>query len=76
MAKCVQCGYCCRVGACAYGQWDYVRKQCSSLTDDNLCEIYDMVKHDEGSPAMGWGCSSTLCNTDREEKIRAMGKVA
>lgn len=68
-SKCVQCGYCCTIGCCSYGIWDAKKNQCQFLTDNNLCAIYDKVKNDEFSPAMGAGCSSSLFNTRREAKV-------
>ena len=72
--QCVQCGYCCTVSICAYGTWDKEHKKCKMLSKDNLCKIYALVEHDKFSPAMGYGCSSTLFNTVRNEKIRLMNK--
>jgi hypothetical protein len=60
---------------CPYGEWDEVKSQCAFLTENNACKIYNRIKHDQVSPAMGAGCVSTLGNTVREEKIKAMGKV-
>ena len=78
MADCVQCGHCCRVGICIYGLWDPKKKQCSYLTDDNLCGKYNTMKKLRGarlSPAFGTGCSSSLGNTHRQKAIaKAYGK--
>ena len=73
--QCVQCGYCCRVRACSYGQWDPEDKKCIFLFDNNTCGKYDeILEIEKGSmyPMMGSGCSSTLFNTIREEKIRSL----
>ena len=75
MAKCVQCGYCCTTGPCAYGEWDAINERCMFLSEDNKCDIYDDIKNDKSSPAMGEGCSSSLFNTVRENKIKEMNKV-
>lgn len=50
-----------------------MKDQCAFLTEDNFCEIYEDIKHDQASPAMGTGCVSTLDNTYRQKKIEAMG---
>jgi len=70
MADCVRCGGCCRAGACSYGKWDPKKRQCSYLTENNLCGEYDKIKDLPGStlsPAFGTGCSSTLGNTYRQK---------
>jgi len=70
---CVQCGYCCTVRACPYGEWDVEKKQCRFLTKEKLCSKYEEIIKDPNSwssPAFGAGCSSPLFNTVREEKIR------
>jgi len=72
MVECVQCGFCCKVGICPYGEWDEAKHQCALLTEENFCKIYEDIKHDQTSPAMGTGCSSSLCNTDRQKKIEEM----
>jgi hypothetical protein len=68
------CGYCCRVGPCAYGEWDAERGCCRLLTDD-LCPRHDeIVELERGSrfPMFGSGCSSTLFNERRERKLAAL----
>lgn len=78
MAKCVQCGFCCRVGPCDFGLWDPEKKQCTFLTDDNLCKKYYEIKdHPDAkmSPAFGAGCSSTLGNTHRDKIIAERRKI-
>ena len=73
MAECVQCGYCCTVAPCGFGEWDADKKQCKYLTEDNLCDKYDEIEADPSSdisPAFGAGCSSSLGNTRREQKIK------
>lgn len=69
MAECVKCGYCCRIGPCSYGFWDFEKKQCIFLTDENLCKKYEEIK--KLSPAFGTGCSSSLGNTLRQ-KVMAL----
>lgn len=74
--ECVQCGFCCRVGTCAFGIWDSVKEQCVFLTDDDKCDKYDEIIKDPravDNPAFGSGCSSSLFNACREAKIREMG---
>lgn len=73
MAKCVQCGYCCTLGCCSYGIWDYEKEQCSFLTEESLCAKYDEILKDPDSkmsPAFGAGCSSSLFNTRRDKALR------
>jgi len=74
-AECVRCGYCCMVGPCPYGRWDDEKKQCVHLTEENLCAIHDEIVDAESGlayPMFGSGCSSTLFNTRRENKIKAL----
>ena len=74
-AKCVQCGYCCTVSACGYGEWDVTKKQCRYLKDGS-CSIYEqMITFDQAQTRPMWnsGCCSPLCNTVREAKIRELG---
>ena len=73
--KCVQCGYCCKVAICPFGEWDGSRHRCRFLTATNLCSRYDEIKatpSSEFSPAFGAGCSSSLFNMTRENKIKEM----
>ena len=75
MAECVQCGYCCTVRCCPYGEWDEKKAQCKFLTKENLCAKYEEIKKKPGSeisPAFGAGCSSSLFNERRDEKIREL----
>jgi hypothetical protein len=72
---CVRCGYCCTVAPCTFGTYNEIKKQCSYLTDNNECEIYDEIIKNSScnlSPAFNTGCSSTLFNSRREEKIKQM----
>lgn len=74
-AKCVQCGYCCTVRPCPYGEWDVEKQQCSYLTQDKKCSKYEEIIASSGSefsPAFGAGCSSSLFNSVREAKIKEM----
>jgi len=68
MIPCIHCGYCCKTAACSYGGWDEKKQACKFLTDENLCAIYDEVKHDPVSPAMGAGCCSSLNSLRREKE--------
>jgi len=77
---CVQCGYCCTIGTCIYGEWDLTRNCCKYLGEENqygqrLCTIYDQIK-DKGnahiSPAFGSGCNSNLFNEQRERVKRLL----
>ena len=75
MAECVKCGYCCCVGACPFGDYDPERKRCRFLDDDNTCMIYDFIIEQPGAvicPAFGTGCSSSLFNERREQKLKEM----
>jgi len=74
---CVQCGWCCRVGPCPYGEWDAARECCRFLTEDDKCGKYaEIVEAEKGSrcPMMGSGCSSTLFNERREAKLRELAE--
>ena len=66
---CLKCGFCCRRAPCAYGYWNEEKHQCIHLTKDNLCNIYDRVKHDPANPAMGGGCCSSIFNEARDKKM-------
>lgn len=70
---CVQCGYCCKVAPCQYGRWDVDAHQCKLLTEDNPCSIYEKIKFDQASPAMGCGCCSSM-NSTRAEKMEMRKK--
>jgi hypothetical protein len=75
MKECVKCGYCCTVGPCLFGKWNPEKKQCEYLTSGNLCGKYDEIMKRghhgaEISPAFGAGCSSSMFNDRRDEKIR------
>ena len=76
-ADCVKCGYCCSKRPCHYGRpTSPDGTGCVHLTADRLCAIHDEIVADPNStwsPAFGAGCSSTVFNTVREEKIRRDG---
>jgi len=70
---CVQCGYCCTVSACHYGEWDFSKHQCQFLLPDSTCAKYKEIIEAEKNfqyPMMGCGCSSTLFNERREKKLK------
>jgi len=72
---CVQCGYCCTVGPCAFGKWDYEKDRCIYLTEDMKCEIYyDIIKDPMAkyNPAFGAGCPSSSFNDVRDAKIKEL----
>jgi hypothetical protein len=76
MADCIQCGYCCTVRACPYGEWDDTTGRCIFLTEVNLCSIHDWIMEQPGSdmsPAFGAGCSSPLFNEVRARKAKQDG---
>ena len=73
IAECVKCGYCCTKAVCFYGIWSKDKDQCTFLTDDKLCAIYDIIVKDKDAkwnPAFGMGCSGSLFNTVRENKLK------
>lgn len=75
--ECVQCGYCCTVGPCFHGasKEHELGGPCGYLTDDMKCAIYDkilLLEKDDEYPMFGCGCSSSMFNEMREEKIRSM----
>ena len=75
--QCVQCGYCCRVSSCGFGQWDPIRRQCVFLADSGLCVKYDEIVAIEKKakymhPMMGSGCSSQIFNESRDAKLREL----
>jgi len=72
---CVQCGYCCTIRPCDFGEWNEEKAQCKYLTEDNKCGIYDeIIKHPESkwNPGFGAGCSSPMFNTRRDSKIKEL----
>lgn len=73
---CVQCGFCCKQGICAFGEWDQKNHQCSFLKD-NLCNKYEFIietgELQNFSPAFGAGCCSVF-NEDRIDKILKIRK--
>ena len=75
---CVQCGYCCTVSPCGFGKWDEEKKQCKYLTKNTKCKKYYKIIALVGmkaSPGFGGGCSSSLFNTVRENKIKELQNV-
>lgn len=72
---CIQCGYCCTVGPCRYGNWDYDRGRCVFLTESCLCARYDDILAIEGGGLYSMfygGCSSPLFNQVRDTKLRTL----
>ena len=77
IVPCVQCGFCCTVGPCAFGKWNLEKHQCIFLTEDNLCSKYEEIikqKFADLSPAFGSGCCSSL-NSIRKEKIKTLRNI-
>jgi hypothetical protein len=75
MYGCVNCGYCCRVRPCSYGEWDPDKQQCTQLTEDDHCALHaEIVEKEKHSPYPMFGnyCSSAFMNTVREAKIKEM----
>ena len=75
---CVQCGFCCSLGPCGYGEWDKEKHQCKFLGETNkegqrACgkhkEILEFEK-DNPFAMFGCGCSSSLFNNCREAVIQ------
>lgn len=74
---CVQCGYCCTQAPCIFGACDENSHRCKFLTPENKCAKYAEIvekQKDAYYPMFGCGCSSSLCNTMREQKIKSMEK--
>jgi len=68
---CVQCGYCCTVAPCPFG--DGI--PCRFLTPEMLCSRYEEIRMLPGSnisPAFGTGCSSPIGNEMRVQKIKKL----
>ena len=77
--ECIQCGYCCTVAPCPYGDWDKEKHQCRHLTKDNCCARYNEVVKLPGawmSPAFGAGCSSSLFNDRRKQRMKELENPA
>jgi hypothetical protein len=76
MSECVQCGYCCTKAPCVYGVWwGSGDGKCDFLTQDTKCAKYNEIREIEASsshPMFGCGCSSSMFNTVRQAKIKAM----
>jgi len=71
-SPCVQCGYCCSKCACQFGVWDHEARRCEFLTEDKKCALYHKIKdwpEAQMSPAFGAGCSSSLFNEVRMQKV-------
>lgn len=78
-SECIGCGYCCKKAPCVQALIiDHsVRAPCPLLVHKDgryWCQI--VLDEPEGSKlrqemAIGGGCSSTLCNDDREKMIRS-----
>jgi len=74
--KCYQCGFCCTISSCGYGEWDAENHRCRFLNEENKCAIYAKIVEKEKSvafPMMGCGCSSPLFNEMRDSKMIALG---
>ena len=76
-AECVRCGWCCLQYPCPYGHPRRDSNECAELRFDAgggaTCLVWDTICADPKSwesPAPGEGCSSTLFNTRRQERIR------
>jgi len=72
---CVMCGYCCTKRPCFYGIWNEAKGACAFLTSDTKCDKYaEIVASEVGTkyPMFGCGCSSSLFNDFREEKLRTL----
>jgi len=91
MDNCVQCGYCCSVTPCPYGE-EVSRDNhaCKYLSKPNefgqrLCTKYDAIKMDFSNtlkstlrdlcPAFGAGCCGSLFNNIRDAVIIKLKKV-
>jgi hypothetical protein len=83
VSPCVGSGLCCKTAPCPYGQWDELRKQCSSLEiahqgdgfEIYRCGQYEHIRQQPGSewvPAFGAGCCMTLFNANRQRIIRVL----
>lgn len=81
MAECIRCGFCCKQAICPWGIWDEVKHCCVYLTEQTdgtyLCNRHDEIVarledygHPDDPPAFGGGCSSTLCNIDRNKLLK------
>ena len=75
---CVNSGWCCKKGPCAFGTWDKEQKRCVHLTTNNLCGIYDLItalpqEQWEWNPAFGAGCCASL-NPDRQKILSSKKK--
>jgi len=75
---CVNCGYCCMLAPCTYGERDKVTGWCVYLIkkegvfEQYVCQKYKEISAQKGSwlhPAFGAGCSSTLFNEQRNRVI-------
>ncbi|MEJ5258213.1 MAG: hypothetical protein WHS64_08205 [Fervidobacterium sp.] len=79
--ECVKCGWCCKHTVCYYGEWDYEKRQCKFLTEENLCSKYDeinafedKIRLDKKSRLFGSGCCLNYENPYRLEILRRLGK--
>ncbi len=65
MSDCVGCGFCCKTAPCSLSMRLYNKKECPMLRHDGKkyrCGIIEEL-------AIGAGCSSSLCNEDREIQV-------
>lgn len=81
MSSCVGCGYCCQKVQCAAGRSIYGLKdgvcaglQCSEKDQRYYCLLILETrgranKAARDGLAIGAGCSSAVCNTQREEAV-------
>lgn len=71
---CIKCGKCCRMGICAFGEYNE-QGGCRFLTEQNLCGQYDLIvesppeAHADFSPAFGAGCCLRAKKGTREAAL-------
>jgi hypothetical protein len=76
--ECLRSGWCCKKGACPFGEMLPDNSQCKHLEGDQVgeysCGIYDEIlagmpaNRADIAPAFGAGCCATL-NNDRIQKL-------
>lgn len=75
--KCINCGYCCKVAACAFGVYDSQLKACEYLKEIKpglySCDQFQEILKNPLSkfnPAFGAGCCSSINSYRQDIKLK------
>jgi len=80
---CMKSGFCCTMAPCAFGEYDYEKKQCKYLGEPNDIGQKDCLRYQwildnvpeeirNFNPAFGFGCCSPIGNLARNKIIETI----